>query len=80
MNLLEAYWKRFKLLPLRSINLQSRILGYIAPGKPVRKGFAESLFGRFWDVCLNEQFFTNYRHARGGVTASNQSSRKVRHP
>jgi putative transposase len=30
---------------------------YIAPGKPMQDGFAESLIGRFRDECLNEHLF-----------------------
>jgi putative transposase len=37
---------------------------YIAPGKPMQNGFAESFIGRLRDECLNEHLFANYRHAR----------------
>lgn len=37
---------------------------YIAPGKPMQNGFAESFIGRLRDECLNEQLFTSYRQAR----------------
>lgn len=37
---------------------------YIAPGKPIQNGFAESFIGRLRDECLNEQLFTSYRQAR----------------
>ncbi len=31
---------------------------YIAPGKPMQNGFAESFIGRFRDECLNEHLLT----------------------
>ena len=37
---------------------------YIAPGKPMQNGFAESFFGRFRDECLNEHLFGSLRQAR----------------
>ena len=36
----------------------------IAPGKPQRNGFVESLNGRFRDECLNEHLFRGSPHAR----------------
>jgi putative transposase len=37
---------------------------YIAPGKPMQNGFAESFIGRFRDECLNEHLFRSLAEAR----------------
>lgn len=37
---------------------------YIAPGKPMQNGFAESFIGRFRDECLNEHLFSSYRQVQ----------------
>ena len=37
---------------------------YIAPGKPMQNGFAESFNGRFRDECLNEHLFGSLKQAR----------------
>jgi len=37
---------------------------YIAPGKPMQNGFAESFIGRLRDECLNEQLFRSLSEAR----------------
>jgi len=37
---------------------------YIAPGKPMQNGFAESFIGRFRDECLNEHLFRSLTEAR----------------
>ena len=37
---------------------------YIAPGKPMQNGFAESFNGRLRDECLNEHLFANLNEAR----------------
>jgi putative transposase len=37
---------------------------YIAPGKPMQNGFAESFIGRFRDECLNEHLFGSLKEAR----------------
>ncbi len=37
---------------------------YIAPGKPMQNGFAESFNGRFRDECLNEHLFHSLAQAR----------------
>ena len=37
---------------------------YIAPGKPMQNGFAESFIGRFRDECLNEHLFGSLKQAR----------------
>ena len=37
---------------------------YIAPGKPMQNGLAESFIERVRDECLNEHLVTRYRHAR----------------
>jgi putative transposase len=37
---------------------------YIAPGKPMQNGFAESFIGRLRDECLNEHPFISLKHAR----------------
>lgn len=50
---------------------------YIAPGKPMQKGFMESFNGRMRDECLNEHLFANLRHARaliGGLARRLQPS------
>jgi transposase InsO family protein len=38
---------------------------YIAPGKPMQNGFAESFNGRMRDEFLNDTLFRNPAHARG---------------
>ena len=42
---------------------------YIAPGKPMQNGFAESFNGRMRDELLNETMFRNLAHARIVITA-----------
>jgi putative transposase len=37
---------------------------YIAPGKPMQNGFAESFIGRLRDECLNEHLFRSLTQAR----------------
>ena len=37
---------------------------YIAPGKPMQNGFAESFIGRLRDECLNEHLFAGLAEAR----------------
>ena len=37
---------------------------YIAPGKPMQNGFAESFIGRFRDECLNEHLFGCLKQVR----------------
>ena len=37
---------------------------YIAPGKPMQNGFAESFIGRLRDECLNEHLFRSLAEAR----------------
>lgn len=37
---------------------------YIAPGKPMQNGFAESFIGRLRDECLNEHLFSSLKNAR----------------
>lgn len=37
---------------------------YIAPGKPMQNGFAESFIGRLRDECLNEHLFSSLKDAR----------------
>jgi putative transposase len=37
---------------------------YIAPGKPMQNGFAESFIGRLRDECLNEHLFGTLKDAR----------------
>ena len=37
---------------------------YIAPGKPMQNGFAESFIGRLRDECLNEHLFSTLKDAR----------------
>ena len=37
---------------------------YIAPGKPMQNGFAESFIGRLRDECLNEHLFRSLSEAR----------------
>ena len=42
---------------------------YIAPGKPMQNGFAESFIGRFRDECLNEHLFGSLKQARQIIEA-----------
>lgn len=42
---------------------------YIAPGKPMQNGFAESFIGRLRDECLNEHLFTSLPAARRIIEA-----------
>jgi putative transposase len=40
---------------------------YIAPGKPMQNGYAESFNGRMRDELLNETLFTSLNHARSVI-------------
>jgi len=40
---------------------------YIAPGKPMQNGFAESFIGRLRDECLNEHLFTSLPYAQAVI-------------
>jgi len=51
---------------------------YIAPGKPMQNGFAESFIGRLRDEFLSERLFTSYRHARNGRLQSQPSPHQPR--
>ena len=51
---------------------------YIAPGKPMQKGFFESFNGRLRDECLNETMFTSLPHARFVVDAWRDDYNNVR--
>jgi putative transposase len=42
---------------------------YIAPGKPMQNGFAESFIGRLRDECLNEHLFGSPKQARRIIEA-----------
>lgn len=42
---------------------------YIAPGKPMQNGFAESFNGRMRDELLNETMFRQLAHARIVIAA-----------
>ncbi len=42
---------------------------YIAPGKPMQNGFAESFNGRMRDELLNETIFTSLNQARAVIAA-----------
>lgn len=42
---------------------------YIAPGKPMQNGFAESFIGRLRDECLNEHLFGSLKQARRIIEA-----------
>jgi putative transposase len=42
---------------------------YLAPGKPMQNGFAESFNGRMRDKLLNETMFRNLAHARVAISA-----------
>ena len=42
---------------------------YIAPGKPMQNGFAESFIGRLRDECLNEHLFPSLSAARRIIEA-----------
>jgi putative transposase len=41
---------------------------YIAPDKPQQNTFAESIFGRLRDECLNDTLFASLAHAREVLT------------
>jgi len=41
---------------------------YIAPGKPMQNGYAESFNGRMRDELLNETLFTSLNQARSVIT------------
>ncbi|WP_371328231.1 IS3 family transposase [Novosphingobium sp. NDB2Meth1] len=51
---------------------------YIAPGKPMQKGFVESFNGRLRDECLNETLFTSLAHARFVLAAWQHDYNTVR--
>jgi putative transposase len=51
---------------------------YIAPGKLMQYGFAESFNGRLRDECLNETLFTSIRHARVELAAWKEDYNTVR--
>jgi putative transposase len=53
-------------------------LRFIAPGKPMQNGFAESFVGRLRDECLNEHWFTSLGDARRTVEAWRQDYNAVR--
>jgi transposase InsO family protein len=40
---------------------------YIAPGKPMQNGYAESFNGRMRDELLNESLFFGLNHARSAI-------------
>ncbi len=42
---------------------------YIAPGKPMQNGYAESFNGRMRDELLNETLFMSLDHARTAIAA-----------
>ena len=47
----------------------TRASSYIAPGKPMQNGYAESFNGRMRDELLNETPFMNLDHARVAIAA-----------
>jgi putative transposase len=51
---------------------------YIAPGKPMQNGFAESFNGRLRDECLNETLFVSLSHARAVLAAWQEDYNHVR--
>ena len=54
---------------------------YIAPGKPMQNGFAESFIGRFRDECLNEHLFGSLKQARQIIEAWRLDyNRALEHP
>ncbi|QDU68500.1 IS2 transposase TnpB [Planctomycetes bacterium Pla133] len=53
-------------------------LHFIQPGKPVQNAFAESFNGKVRDECLNENWFTDLRHARDVIAAWQRDCNDVR--
>src|SRR4029079_7985342 len=51
---------------------------YIAPGKPMQNGFAESFIGRLRDELLNETLFRSLAHAREVLEAWRQDYNNYR--
>lgn len=54
-------------------------LRFIAPGKPMQNGFAESFVGRLRDECLNDHWATGLADARRTVEACRRDYNAV-HP
>lgn len=50
----------------------------IEPGRPMQNGYIESFNGKFWDECLNEQWFETLHQARSVISAWRQDYNKVR--
>ena len=52
---------------------------YIAPGKPMQNGLAESFIGRLRDERRNEHLFTSYRPA-GEIIENRRADYNARRP
>jgi len=48
------------------------------PGRPMQNGYIESFQGKFWDVCLNEQWLLNLRQTRQFVAKLRLDYNEVR--
>jgi len=44
-------------------------LHFITPGRPTENSYIESFNGKFWDECLNENWFLGLNDARGKIAA-----------
>jgi len=53
-------------------------LEFIAPGKPMQNGTAESFNGKFRDECLNQHWFVNMQDARRLIEAWRRDYNEVR--
>ena len=51
---------------------------FIAPGKPMQNGFAESFNGRMRDECLNEHWFLSLSHAQKVIAEWREDYNNVR--
>ena len=51
---------------------------FIAPGKPMQNGFAESFNGRMRDECLNERWFLSLSHAQEVIAEWREDYNHVR--
>lgn len=54
------------------------LLRYIAPGKPMQNGYAESFNGRFREECLNMNWFLNLTDARRTIESWRQDYNEQR--
>lgn len=54
------------------------LLDFIAPGKPVQNGFAESFNGRLRDECLNQHWFSSIADAQAKLDAWRKEYNELR--